>query len=185
MNTQANSFSTFLPVLTGVLLAVTSLSASADEPSRGDVIEYAEVTQVVPLYRQVTVEVPVRECFENRGYSGQQQRNRNGRSSVPGMIVGGIVGGIIGNQFGRGHGNDAATIAGTLIGAGIGSNATSRRAAVPYPATTCTTRYEMRTEQRADGYRVTYEYDGKLYSTRTHKLPGQQIPVRVSVRPAF
>ncbi len=182
---QTNSFSTFVPILTGLLLAFVCLSASADGQSRKDVIEYAEVTQVVPIYRLVTIEVPVRECVENRGYSGQQQRGRHREKSVPGMIVGGIVGGIIGNQFGKGHGNDVATIAGTLIGAGIGSNATSRRPAINYPATTCTTRYETRTEQQDDGYRVTYEYDGKLYSTRTHKLPGQRVPVRVSVRPAF
>ncbi len=184
MNADSTRFRALTVFSASVMLAMAGSLAMAGDGGRESAIDYAEVIDVVPMYRQVTVEVPVRECVETTASRGQY-RDRGRRNPVGGMIVGGIIGGLVGNQIGGGHGNDAATIAGTLIGAGIGTNVANRRVAADYPATTCTTRYESRTEQRDDGYRVTYEYAGKQYSTHTFKLPGQRIPVSVSVRPAF
>ena len=48
----------------------------------------------------------------------------------------------------------------------------------------CETRSEVREEERIDGYRVTYEYNGRVYTTRTKRDPGDELRVRVAVSPA-
>ena len=45
----------------------------------------------------------------------------------------------------------------------------------------CEVRYEKRYEERIDGYRVTYEYNGREYTTRLPYDPGERIRVRVAV----
>jgi uncharacterized protein YcfJ len=171
----------------------------ADRP-----IEYARVIDVEPLVRNVTIEVPVRECVETEawepGPSHYQQPYAGGhpRSTVVPTVAGGVIGGVIGDRFGGGEGRDAMRLLGALVGAAIGHDAGQRRqyqyAAAPYavaspgrayPVTECLTRYEPRTEQRVDGYRVTYEYHGREYVTHTTEEPGQRIPVEVDVRPAW
>ena len=48
----------------------------------------------------------------------------------------------------------------------------------------CETRYTTREEREPDGYRVTYRYAGREYTTRTEQHPGKRIRVRVEVTPA-
>ena len=48
----------------------------------------------------------------------------------------------------------------------------------------CDTRYEKEYEERIDGYRVTYEYNGREFTTRMPYDPGEKIRVRVAVSPA-
>ena len=48
----------------------------------------------------------------------------------------------------------------------------------------CDVRYEHEYEERIDGYRVTYEYNGREYTTRMPYDPGERIKVRVAVAPA-
>jgi uncharacterized protein YcfJ len=48
----------------------------------------------------------------------------------------------------------------------------------------CEVRYEDQYEERIDGYRVTYEYNGREYTTRMPYDPGSKIRVRVAVAPA-
>ena len=38
-------------------------------------------------------------------------------------------------------------------------------------------------QQRVNGYRVTYEYQGQPYTTVLRNDPGRTLPVRVSVTP--
>ncbi|MEL6215584.1 MAG: histidine kinase, partial [Pseudomonadota bacterium] len=45
------------------------------------------------------------------------------------------------------------------------------------------TRYEFETRERVEGFRVTYQYRGETYVTRTETDPGNRIRVRVSVTP--
>ncbi len=102
-------------------------------------------------------------------------------------VLGGIIGGVLGHQIGHGHGQDFATVAGAAIGAGVGYSNASRR----YGSETreevvqrCDVRYEREYEERIDGYRVTYEYNGREYTTRLPYDPGERIKVRVAVAPA-
>ena len=45
------------------------------------------------------------------------------------------------------------------------------------------TTYEYESRDRVEGFRVLYEYEGRTYTTRTATDPGDEIRVRVDVRP--
>jgi uncharacterized protein YcfJ len=180
-----------LLILAGVL-SVTSVAVAAPPPwsnSRAnrsdgrDDYDYAPVTRVEPIVRQVRIETPRRECYDDV---------RTVESPAPQVagqtLLGGIIGGVIGHQFGHSnHSRDFATVAGAAIGAGVGyTNATrsygpqTREEVVQR----CDVRYDHEYEERIDGYRVTYEYNGREYTTRMPYDPGERIKVRVAVAPA-
>lgn len=97
---------------------------------------YGRVIDVRPVYRQVQVRKPHRQCwteYQTNGthYKGQHYDSNHGRSSErqnrnASPLLGTIVGGAIGNRLGRYAGSEArigATIAGALIGTVIGNEA--------------------------------------------------------------
>lgn len=147
--------------------------------------DYARVVDVEPLVKQVRIETPRRECRES-------VRSVESRPSIsdPGVgartLLGGIIGGVVGHQVGSGRGNDAATVAGAVIGSRIGyDSATKGRTTVEEQVVErCAVRYETEYEERIEGYRVTYEYNGREYTTRLPYDPGKRIKVRVAVAPA-
>jgi uncharacterized protein YcfJ len=150
------------------------------------VYDYARVLSVQPNVRYVTVQTPVRECWEETRYYTADHRPPG---SAAGTLLGAVIGGVIGHQFGSGRGNDAATVAGTLVGAAIGND--SARRSAPYyestryerPVQRCETRYSSHQEERVDSYRVIYSYHGRKYATDTPFDPGDRIRIRVDVRP--
>jgi len=146
----------------------------------------ARVVAVDPILTRVRVDSPRRECWEEVR-TEYPERARHGSTAGP-MIIGGIIGGAIGSQVGQGRGRDIATVAGTLIGASIGHDSAVRsgRVAVPEERVVerCETRRESTFRERVDGYRVTYEYRGREYTTRLPYDPGDRIRVRVDVSPA-
>jgi uncharacterized protein YcfJ len=178
-----------LLVLTGVL-GVTGVALASPPPysnshynRASSEYDYAPVTHVEPIVRQVRIETPRRECYDDV---------RTVESPAPQVagqtLLGGIIGGVIGHQFGHSnHSRDFATVAGAAIGAGVGyTNATrnygpqTREEVVQR----CDVRYDHEYEERIDGYRVTYEYNGREYTTRMPYDPGERIKVRVAVAPA-
>ncbi|HHQ13421.1 MAG TPA: hypothetical protein ENK16_00180 [Chromatiales bacterium] len=79
------------------------------------------------------------------------------------------------------------TVAGALLGASMGADAAHRNATTG-PAYTsvehrCKTEQVTHEEERADGYRVTYEYAGRHFTTHSPVDPGKTIRVRVQVEP--
>ena len=162
-------------------------SANHEPPEAGSSFTYAPVIKVEPLVRYVRVETPIRECWDEEEY---YPARRHGPGVTAATIVGGIIGGVIGHQFGSGRGQDAMTVVGTLAGSAIaGERARARQARGPHETHSrtverCNTRYETHEEERIDGYRVTYEYNGQIYTTHMDRDPGKQIKVRVSVSPA-
>jgi uncharacterized protein YcfJ len=157
------------------------------ERNHRDSYEYARVTDVDPIVRQVRVESPRRECWDEVR-EVRSARYRDSHSKGP-MILGGIIGGVVGHQIGSGRGNDVATVAGTLIGASIGHDAAARRPShysEPREEVVerCATRYEHDYEERIEGYRVTYQYHGREYTTRMPYDPGERLRVHVDVEPA-
>lgn len=148
--------------------------------------EYARVVDVDPIVRQVRVETPRRECWDETRYVDSQPHISD--AQVGGRtLLGAAIGGVIGHQFGSGRGQDAATVAGALIGAGVGYDSAAKR----YPqggheqvVQRCDVRYEHEVEERIEGYRVTYEYNGRHYNTQLPYDPGDRIRVRVAVAPA-
>jgi uncharacterized protein YcfJ len=144
--------------------------------------DYAPVTRVVPIVRQVRVETPARECYDDVRYV--ESRPHISDPAVGGRtLVGALIGGVVGHQFGSGRGRDAATVAGALTGAAVGYDAAARRSSTVREEIVqrCETRYEKRYEERVDGYRVSYEYNGREYTTRLPYDPGDRIRVRVAV----
>jgi uncharacterized protein YcfJ len=172
-------------VATGVLFTSVALATPPHaryERSSSTEYDYARVRHVEPIVRQVRVETPSRECYDDVRYV--ESRPHISDPEVGGRtLVGALIGGVVGHQFGSGRGRDAATIAGAAIGAGVGYDAAARRSASVREEIVqrCEVRYEKRYEERVDGYRVTYEYNGREYTTRLPYDPGSRIRVRVAV----
>jgi uncharacterized protein YcfJ len=157
--------------------------------------DFARVVDVDPIVRHVRISVPRQECYTETRYEDVSYRESTGprpRGSAGSMILGGIIGAAIGNQIGSGDGRRAATVAGAVIGTAIGHDAGDRRngrnervvtESRPYEAERCETRYEEQVEDRIEGYRVTYVYNGVRQTTQLPYDPGDRIRVRVDVRP--
>lgn len=175
-----NSKQTITRLVAAAALLSVSLGANAQRP----VYDYAKVISVQPIVRYVTVQTPVRECWQDTEYyTTHHQRHATRRST----LVGAIIGGVIGHQFGSGHGKDAATAAGAMVGAAIGHDSAHRRYGTvrnSRPVQRCETQYRNHQEERIDGYNVVYRYHGQKYATRMPYDPGKRIKIRVDIRPA-
>ena len=190
MNRLAQSGITVLVscLVIGVAMTSQAQAGSGWSPSVSGDVEYARVVSVTPQIRTVQVQVPIRECEEVAGYFVHTPQVSR-QNIAPTVIAGGVIGGLVGNNVGSGSGRDAARIFGTLAGAAIASDiarerqqVTTSRTWVP-GSTQCTTRNTFRTEERLDGYLVTYEYRGVHYTTHMREHPGTRLPVQVTVRP--
>lgn len=171
-----------------VALAVSTASLAGGR-RHGDEAYYvwAKVVDVQPIVRVVQVTTPNRVCWDET-VRHVQHGGDGGHSKTP-TVLGGIIGGVIGNQFGSGRGRDAATVAGVLLGASVGSDYSRqhRRPAASRVYYTTEQRCEIENvvheEERIDGYRVTYRYQGRTFTTRSPVDPGDSIRVRVQVEP--
>jgi uncharacterized protein YcfJ len=167
-------------------LALAAGSAMADHGS-DPIYDYARVLASEPIVRTITVTSPERECWTDTEYYTVAHRPHG---TAGGAIIGAIIGGVIGNQFGHGHHRNHATVFGTLAGAAIGSEVAVAKAGGyattqhSRPVRRCETIYTSRQEERIDGYRVTYIYNGQKYATTLPADPGAQLRIRVDVRPA-
>jgi uncharacterized protein YcfJ len=142
----------------------------------------ARVVDVRPVYREVRVSQPRRECHDQRVVS----RHRQGPGEAGSAIIGAILGGVAGNQIGSGSGRDAATVVGAIAGTAAGSHYARRQGRTVERSsyeTVCHTVNDVHYEERVDGYRVTYRYRGREHTTRMDRRPGDRIRVRVGVDP--
>lgn len=160
-------------------LAVTAVSANAYESN--DRIVEAQVLSSQAIYTTVQINDPVQQCWQEAVSVPQKTY----KTRTP-EIFGAIIGAGVGRLFGSGRGQDAATVAGAVLGGSIGRDQNSTR-----NTGTATVRYEQRckvvdnfrTENRFEGYDVTYEYNGSVYHARTQSHPGDTITVSVNVVP--
>lgn len=148
--------------------------------------DHAKVVNVEPIIRNVTVTVPQKECWDEQ--VSYPQRRTDGDNAAGKMILGGIIGGVIGSRFGGGHGRDIATVAGTLIGASVGHDRAQRQPVTVRESGVaieqrCQISHQQHTEERLDGYQVSYRYKGEMFTTRMANDPGDRIRVRVKVVP--
>lgn len=171
--------------LAAMLFGSTAWADNSYRSNRAQ-FDYARVISADPIINYVTVQTPVRECWEEmQYYTVDRNAGRRGGST----LLGAIIGGVVGHQIGSGRGNDAATVAGTLIGAAIGNESARARHGSGVerygrPVERCETRYRSQQEERIDGYRVMYRYNGQKYVTEMPYDPGKRIKVRVDIRPA-
>jgi len=150
--------------------------------SSGRYHDYARVVHVQPVYREVRVTEPRRECHDERVV----RQHREGPSRTGSALIGGIVGGVLGNEIGSGGGRDTATVIGALAGTAAGSEIAKRRSRTVERTsyeTVCQTVHDVHYEERVEGYDVTYRYGGREYTTRMNEHPGDRIRVRVGVDP--
>lgn len=175
--------------VTGILLAGVALASPPHsryerhyERGAATQYEYGRVRHVEPIIRQVRVETPTRECYDEVRYVESRPHISDPEVGVR-TLIGGVIGGVVGHQFGSGRGRDAATVAGAAVGAAVGYDAAARRSASVREEIVqrCEVRYEKRYEERVDGYRVTYEHNGREYTTRLPYDPGDRIRLRVAV----
>lgn len=182
------------PILYGltVMFLASVLPVQADHQALGDdpeaFYDYAKVTRVEPFFRQFDVSVPQQQCWNHEVPYTVHEHDAHPRAAAP-MIVGGVIGGVIGHQFGKGRRRDLATLAGSVIGASLGHDHAYRSArtrthhAVRYEQR-CRTVMEHHTEERVEGYNVTYRYKGRIFQTRMPYDPGKRLRVRVRVAEA-
>jgi uncharacterized protein YcfJ len=149
--------------------------------------QYARVIGVDPIMRRVRVSAPSQDCWDESRTVYPQRGGTAGST-----IVGGLIGGVIGHQFGHGD-RHIGTIAGSVIGAAIGNDVGARRAAendayaqpVERTVQRCNVSYRDEWEDRIDGYRVTYVYRGREFTTRMPYDPGPRVRVNVDVTPEW
>jgi uncharacterized protein YcfJ len=139
--------------------------------------DHARVVRVEPVIREVQVSTPRRECWQEEVH--QPVTVHHGPSRASSTLVGAIIGGVIGNQFGGGNGKKLATAAGTMLGASLGNDAArARERYTTYDQvshqTRCASQVEYHTEQRTEGYDVTYRYRGQTFTTRMPYDPGKK-----------
>ncbi len=142
----------------------------------------ANVVSAQPVYQTVQVNQPTQECWQE----AVSVPNKSYNSRTP-EILGAILGAGVGRLFGSGRGQDVATVAGAILGGSIGRDQKNRTQSQHSDV-----RYEQRcrmvdryhSEERFEGYNVTYEYNDVLYTTRTRNDPGATITVNVNVVPA-
>ncbi|MCS6947496.1 MAG: glycine zipper 2TM domain-containing protein [Steroidobacteraceae bacterium] len=161
--------------------------------------DYARVIDVDPLVRRVRYSEPRRHCWYETHYDRFDHWRDDYRvietrphSAAGAMLLGGAIGAVIGNQFGRGDDRRDARVAGALIGMAIGHDQAGRRGYrihdrwrdhAPRSIERCEVHYEDRWHEHIDGYRVTYEYNGRRYTTRLPYDPGNRLRVRIDVFP--
>jgi uncharacterized protein YcfJ len=190
-----NIKSTLTVVLAGtlsvLLLTVSSASFAGNKNKHntnkeiGQHYDTAKVIKVTPVYREVRISTPIRECWDEPvvhstgGYSQPK--------SASGMAVGGILGGVIGHQVGKGSGKKLATALGAIIGAGIGHDAvnghvqSSQSRRYTQYEEQCEVQHQVSYDEVVDGYDVTYRYQGERHHIEMPYHPGKRIKLRMSV----
>lgn len=177
-------------LITAVALAFTAASANAladNGRHKGnrhrDQGEYARVVRVEPLVHRVRYTVPVEQCWTEERVRGERRSGDKGAA-----VIGGAIGAILGNAIGDGRGRTAATLGGAVVGAAIG-NEIGKDARRDYrepryeQVQRCRTNYEERFDERVEGYRVTYEYNGRRQVTQLPYDPGRYLRVAIDVHP--
>src|SRR5690625_1834527 len=160
-----------------LLLAIPFFCLSGLALAGSTSYETARVVDVQPI---VDIERTPVDCEVCR----QQEALVEKRHSHTPTSLGAIVGGVVGSQVGGGSGRRAATVAGPALGGSIAHDSSSGKRVVPSTRTQCHAGRTWRERTVERGYRVTYEYNGRLHRTTMNHPPGDTIQVRVSVEPS-
>lgn len=156
-----------------------SSMAKADSYSDENVqYGYATVLSAEPIVKLFRVSRPERECWD------EQVQVKDRRGSRTNTIMGALIGGAIGNALGHHKSNKrVGAVAGALLGGSIAKDMQSKRPPRTEVYTRCNTTRVSTEEERVIGYRVTYHFQGKTYTTRMKRDPGNSVRVRLTVAP--
>lgn len=177
-----------------VVAAVLSLcgvtSALADGPrnrgrghayGHGPAFVNARVVDVEPVMRYVSVNRPREECWNEIVREPVRPYGVAGPT-----VAGGIIGAAIGRQFGSGNDRDALTVLGAVAGGAVAHQRAVRNGGLAtrdVAVQRCEVVNDRVTERVVEGYLVTYRYDGRTYTMRTDRHPGDWVQLAVDVRP--
>lgn len=177
----------------------SSSSAFATYKRGSGFVDYANVTDVQPVYETVVKTVPVERCWNERvkpDYHRAHGHHRRNNSATP-ALLGAIIGGALGNELGHRKRNKQFGVAiGGILGASIGQDigrqqaaerghyGEARHSANHYRVVErCGVEHERYEEQELVGYEVSYRYRGNHYSTVTDNHPGDKLKVHINVLP--
>ncbi|MDE3020762.1 MAG: glycine zipper 2TM domain-containing protein [Pseudomonadota bacterium] len=132
----------------------------------------ATVISSEPAY--VEVNRPEQVC----GYT--QPEASSPAAGTAGTLLGGLAGGLLGHQVGNGRGNTAATIVGAIGGAMVGNHVANNIG--QQSQQNCVMQNHWVREPQ--GYRVTYRFNGHVFTDTLPYDPGNELNVRISVEPA-
>jgi uncharacterized protein YcfJ len=194
MKTGSQMISTTVLAALGVAVSSGALAdnryqAHGHHHERYHDAEYARVVDVDPIIRRVRVSSPQQDCWnEDRPVSSGPSR-----TEIRSTIVGGVIGAAVGHRISQRHHDPVAVIGGSLIGAAIGNSIGVSRAAnrgeyrtVGYESVQrCQVSYRDEWAEQIDGYRVTYVYHGREYTTRLPYDPGPRIRVDANIQPVY
>lgn len=176
-------------------LAVIMLMAIPSQAIESGQYAYANVVNTTPVYERYEQRIPQKQCrIETvQQYHPRHQNNQYRRHSATPTLVGSVIGGAIGHAVGRGKKNKRmGTAVGAILGASIGKDTGYRNvdprenieSRVSYQdVERCEVRHRIETRRELVGYDVDYEYQGRLYSTRMERDPGDKLKVAVTVSP--
>ena len=178
MNTRNRIVGT---VAAAALLTTTAVTAGGHRPETFYI--EAPVVDVRPLVEIVEVSTPREVCWNEEVERYVEEPARGPRTST---IVGTVLGAAIGNNIAEGRDRKSARIAGALLGGAIGRDVGRRNAHTRRVVTQerrCEVEHVAYEEERINGYRVTYRYEGREFVTRTERDPGETLRLRVSIAP--
>lgn len=161
------------------ILAAMTAALGASSVYAADFEDYARVINVTPQIEQINT--PRQECrTEYETVQRPQERSNTGG------IIGGIAGGLLGSQVGGGNGRIAAAAAGAITGAIVGdrvdNNGNNGQPAYDSrPVRQCRTVDNW--QSRTSGYAVTYEYNGRSYTSVMPYDPGSRLRLHISLTP--
>lgn len=177
-----------IKIITVVTISGTASIANAehviDDIQNNFFYATAKVINIEPIVKNIQVSIPERECWEEE-VSRPVHARQNYRTGK--VLFGGLVGGVVGNQFGHGRGKTAATLLGTIVGATIGHDIAREEKYINSRSIDveqhCRITHTTLSEQKIDGYWVTYRYKGEIFTTRMDDEPAKHLKVRVQVNP--
>lgn len=164
---------------TSIALLILATGLATGNALAGEAVTYYEapVLSATPIFETVRVPTSREVCWD-------EEVRYERRGSPASTLIGGLIGGAVGRQFGGGSGKDAMTAVGAIVGASV-ANQRNRRHGNDYTRveTRCRVAEEYFQEERITGYHVRYEYDGRIYATRTETDPGDTLNLRIAVSP--
>jgi uncharacterized protein YcfJ len=146
------------------LLSVIAIVAEADRDTstgqefspRRYLFDFAKVLSVQPLYREVRISTPIRDCWGQPVYHVRQQL-----------------------------GSARAMLAVAQIDQLAVSDLVKPKRIIERYEEYCKTRHEVSYEKVLDGYDVTYEYRGRGYRVVMPYDPGRHIKMRIQFSPVI
>lgn len=152
-------------------------------------VEYARVVDVDPIVRRVRVSAPERECWNE-----SEPVRTHSRTEVRSTLIGGLIGAAVGHRVSGRHdiSTPVAVVGGAAIGAAVGNGIGERRAdrnghyETGYRSVQrCEVGYRDVWEEHIEGYRVTYLYHGREFTSMMPYDPGDRVRVNVDVSPQY